>query len=187
MWHTAPFFHIALFLVWLGDAWSGGFGGKTRQYRWNMWKYVCGISWLRGLPPAHRCIRSHSLTPAQVDLQGSHWLSPPISSQPGWPICSCGRCPPLCHLCAPQPYSEPGHSSVFHTGHTHPAEEAAIFKRLAVCERKKKKKVICFCLFKHIQKDVTVENTFHINYQLIVNPCFIENKIRCTKTLRKLT
>lgn len=39
--------------------------------------------------------------PAQVDLQGSHWLSHPISSQPGWPICSCGRCPLLCHLCAP--------------------------------------------------------------------------------------
>ena len=121
----------------LNFGWS--FGGKTRQYGGNMWKYVCGISWLRGLPPAHRCLHSYSLTPAQVDLQGSHWLSPPISSQPGWPICSCGRCPSLCHLCAPQPYSEPGHSSVFHTGHTLPAEEAAIFKGLAVCERKKKR------------------------------------------------
>lgn len=167
MRHTAPFFHITLFLVWLGDAWSEGFGGKTRQYRWNMWKYVCGISWLRGLPPAHRCLRSHSLTPAQVDLQGSHWLSPPISSQPGWPICSCGRCPPLCHLCAPQPYSEPGHSSVFHTGHTHPAEEAAIFKRLAVCERKKKKKGHMFLFIQaHSER---CHYGKHISHQLSAN------------------
>lgn len=70
----------------------------------------------RDLLPVSRCLRSHDLTSAPADLR-SQRPSPPISSKPAWPICSCGRCP---RLWAPETSFES------HTGRSHPAEKAAI-------------------------------------------------------------
>lgn len=97
------------------------------------------------LPPVHRCFHSYSLTPAQVDLQGSLWLSHLISSQPGWPICSCGWCPPLCHLCVPRCPSETGNQCIPYGTHV-TSRGSGYFKDWSYLERK----IINFCLFKHI-------------------------------------
>lgn len=86
-------------------------------------------------PPAHIWLHSYSSTLVQVDLQGSHWLSPPISSQPGWPIWSCSRCPPLCHLCAPHPPFRTWKLKCIPYGTHMPSRGSGYFKEMVICEK----------------------------------------------------
>lgn len=76
-------------------------------------------------PPAHIWLHSYSSTSVQVDLRGSHWLSPPISSQVGpyGPVAGVLLSVTFVHRIPPFVL---GNSSVFHTGRTRPAEEVAI-------------------------------------------------------------
>lgn len=87
----------------------------------------CRLTWLlEAFPPVNRWVLGYSRPPSLLDLQGSLRLSPSISSQPGSPICSCGRCPPLCHLCAPRFSFVPG-SGMYSIRHAYYQQSQSLF------------------------------------------------------------